>query len=188
MIRKSKPVHETGATPPSYKGSLRVGLLSPALRLQPGRRPPCRESPIGQRPQRGGMGGGPPAIIDRYRRRRQTVVVRADPTFALPAFYEALERRRVRDAIRPPANAVPERQIEDLLTRPRGRPSHAPLVRYRRFHYQAASWERPRRVIAKVEHHLGEIFPRVGLHRHQLTGRAGPLSGSTTRAARAASG
>ncbi len=26
----------------------------------------------------------------------------------------------------------------------------------------AASWDRPRRVIAKVEHHRGELFPRVG--------------------------
>ena len=43
-----------------------------------------------------------------------------------------------------------------------GRPSHAPLVRYRSFEYQAASWDRPRRVIAKIEHHLGELFPRVG--------------------------
>ncbi len=31
-------------------------------------------------------------------------------------------------AIRLPANAVLERAIEGLLTRPRGRPSHAPLV------------------------------------------------------------
>ena len=61
-------------------------------------------------------------IIDRYRRRRQTVVVRADAAFALPALYEALERRRVRYAIRLPANDVLERQIEDLLTR---RPSQA---------------------------------------------------------------
>ena len=89
-------------------------------------------------------------------------MVRAGPTFALPAFYQALARRRVRDAIRPPANAVLERQIEDLLTRPRGRPSHAPLVHYRRFHYQAASRDRPRRVITKVEQHLGEIFPAWG--------------------------
>ncbi len=101
-------------------------------------------------------------IIDRYRRRRQTVVVRADAAFALPGVYEALERRSVRYAIRLPANDVLERQIEDLLTRPRGRPSSAPLVRYRSFQYQAASWDRPRRVIVKVEHHLGELFPRVG--------------------------
>jgi hypothetical protein len=108
-------------------------------------------------------------IIDRYRRLRQRVVVRADAAFAMPALYEALERRGVRYAIRLPANDVLERQIEDLLTRPRGRPSHAPLVRYRSFH-QAASWDRPRRVIAKVEHHLGELFPRVGFIVTTLTG------------------
>jgi len=109
-------------------------------------------------------------IIDRYRRRRQTVVVRADAAFALPALYEALERRGVRYAIRLPANDVLKRQIEDLLTRPRGRPSHAPLLRYRSFQYQAASWDRPRRVIAKIEHHLGELFPRVGFIVTTLTG------------------
>jgi hypothetical protein len=68
----------------------------------------------------------------------------------------------VRYAIRLPANDVLERAIDDLLTRPRSRPSYAPRVRYRSFHYQAASWSRPRRVIAKIEHHLGELFPRVG--------------------------
>jgi len=51
------------------------------------------------------------------------------------------------------------RRIEDLLTRRRGRPSHAPLVRYRRFQYRAAAWDRPRRMIAKVEDHLGNCSP-----------------------------
>ncbi len=109
-------------------------------------------------------------VIDRYQARKQTVVVRADAAFALPALYEALERRDVAYAIRLPANQVLERTIEDLLTRPRGRPSYAPLVRYRSFQYQAASWDRPRRVIAKVEHHLGELFPRVGFIVTTLTG------------------
>src|SRR6476620_10874050 len=31
-------------------------------------------------------------------------------------------------------------------------------------------WDRPRRVIAKVEHHLGELFPRVGFIVTTLTG------------------
>ena len=53
-------------------------------------------------------------------------------------------------ATRLPANQVLERAIENLLTRPRGRPSHAPLVRYRSLQYLAASWDRPRRLIAKV--------------------------------------
>jgi DDE family transposase len=72
--------------------------------------------------------------------------------------------------VRLPANDILERAIEDLLVRPRGRPSYAPLVRYRSFHYQAASWDQPRRVIAKVEHHLGELFPRVGFIVTTLTG------------------
>ncbi len=109
-------------------------------------------------------------VIDRCQAQGRTVVVRADAAFALPALYEALERRGVAYAIRLPANDVLERAIDDLLTRPRGRPSHAPLVRYRSFHYQAASWDRPRRVIAKVEHHLGELFPRVGFIITTLTG------------------
>ncbi len=33
---------------------------------------------------------------------------------------------------------------------------------YGDFKYQAASWDRPRRVVAKVEWHQGELFPRVG--------------------------
>ena len=109
-------------------------------------------------------------VIDGYQAQGHTVVVRADAAFALPAVYAALERREVRYAIRLPANDVLMRQIEDLLTRPRGRPSHAPLVRYRSLQYQAASWDRPRRVIAKVEHHLGELFPRVGFIVTTLTG------------------
>jgi Transposase DDE domain group 1 len=83
---------------------------------------------------------------------------------SLDAAASGVDRHRL------PANDVLERRIEDLLTRPRGRPSHAPLVRYRSFHYQAASWKRPRRVIAKVEHHLGELFPRVGFIITTLTG------------------
>jgi len=41
-------------------------------------------------------------------------------------------------------------EIEDILFRPPGRPSLKPLVRYKSFRYQAASWSKPRRVVAKV--------------------------------------
>jgi hypothetical protein len=33
---------------------------------------------------------------------------------------------------------------------------------YANFTYQAGSWTKPRRVIAKVEWHPGELYPRVG--------------------------
>jgi hypothetical protein len=43
-----------------------------------------------------------------------------------------------------------------------GRPSKRPKVLYHSFRYRAASWKRERRVVAKVEWHAGELFPRVG--------------------------
>jgi hypothetical protein len=79
-----------------------------------------------------------------------------------PEIYEALEERGVKYAIRIPANESVERDIAELLTRPVGRPSHKPVVWYKSFLYQAASWKTARRVVAKVEFHFGELFPRVG--------------------------
>jgi hypothetical protein len=42
------------------------------------------------------------------------------------------------------------------------RPSYKPVVRYKGFLYQATSWKTARRVVAEVEFHFGELFPRVG--------------------------
>ena len=100
--------------------------------------------------------------IDRQQAAGTRVAFRADAAFAKPAIYEAMEERGVDYAIRVPANASLEWEIADLLFRPPGRPSQKPLVRYKSFHYQAGSWTLPRRVVAKVEHHAGELFPRVG--------------------------
>ena len=49
-----------------------------------------------------------------------------------------------------------------LEIHPVSRPSRKPLVRYKSFRYQAESWAKPRRIVAKVEHHRGELFPRPG--------------------------
>ena len=90
------------------------------------------------------------------------MVVRADAAFAKPELYEALENRNVRYAIRIPSNDILEREVAELLTRSVGRPSHTPVIRYKSFRYQAASWTTARRVVAKIEFHCGELFPRVG--------------------------
>jgi hypothetical protein len=100
--------------------------------------------------------------IERQQRQGNEVVFRADAAFAKPELYEALEEREVKYAIRLPANDNLQRNIVELLTRPVGRPSYKPIVRYKSFLYQAASWRTARRVVAKVEFHLGELFPRVG--------------------------
>jgi hypothetical protein len=100
--------------------------------------------------------------IERQQELGKEVVFRADAAFAKPEIYETLEERRVKYAIRLPANDSLLRDIEELLTRPVGRPSHKPIVWYKGFLYQAASWKTARRVVAKVEFHAGELFPRVG--------------------------
>jgi Transposase DDE domain group 1 len=100
--------------------------------------------------------------IERQQKLGKEVVFRADAAFAKPEIYEALEKRGVKYAIRIPANQNLERDITELLTRPVGRPSHKPVFRYRSFLYQAESWKKARRVVAKVEFHAGELFPRVG--------------------------
>jgi hypothetical protein len=100
--------------------------------------------------------------IERQKQLGKDVVFRADAAFAKPEIYEALEKRDVKYAIRIPANDGLQRDIAELLTRPVGRPSHKPVVRYKSFLYQAESWNEARRVVAKVEFHAGELFPRVG--------------------------
>ncbi len=73
-----------------------------------------------------------------------------------------MESKGIGYAIRLPANDVLQREIGHLLTRPAEWPSRKPIVYYHDFTYQAQSWSVPRRVVAKVEWHQGELFPRVG--------------------------
>jgi hypothetical protein len=100
--------------------------------------------------------------IERQQKLGKEVVFRTDAAFAKPEIYEALEERGVKYAIRIPANENLEWDIAELLTRRVGRPSHKPVVWYKGFLYQAASGKTARRVVAKVEFHFGELFPRVG--------------------------
>jgi len=102
------------------------------------------------------------SVVGRYRDLDIGRFFRGDAAFAKPELYEYLEAEGYLYTIRLPANDVLQREIEPLLTRPVGRPSNEPLVRYYDFLYQADTWDRPRRVVAKIEHHKGELFPRVG--------------------------
>jgi DDE family transposase len=61
-----------------------------------------------------------------------------------------------------PANQVLQHRIGYLLKRPVERPSNEVRRFHANFTYQAGSWTKPRRVIAKVEWHPGELVPRVG--------------------------
>jgi hypothetical protein len=108
-------------------------------------------------------------VVARYQGRNIPRYFRADAAFANPELYEYLEAEGSEYAIRLPGNDALLRDIEPLLTRPVGRPSNAPVVWYAGFLYQAKSWNQARRVVAKVEWHNGELFPRVGFIVTNLT-------------------
>jgi len=97
----------------------------------------------------------------------KAVAFRDDAAFAILEMYEALEERGVKYVIRLPANDSVERDIAELLPRPVGRPSKNPLVKYKEFLYQAASWKTARRVVANVEDHVGGALPASGFHHDQ---------------------
>ena len=101
-------------------------------------------------------------VVARYRDQDLAHYFRGDAAFAKPDLYEYLEEEGYEYAIRLPANDVLEEKIRHLLTRPVGRPPKKPIMLYSCFLYRAASWNKWRRVVAKVEWHEGELFPRVG--------------------------
>ena len=109
-------------------------------------------------------------VVERYRNRDIPKYFRGDAAFAIPALYSVLEEESFQYTIRIPANNVLMDSISHLLTRPVGRPSYKPKVFYESFSYQAESWDRPRRVVAKVEWHWDELLPRVGFIVTNMTG------------------
>ena len=126
--------------------------------------------------------------IERQQQNGGKVAFRGDAAFAKPEIYQALEERGVKYAIRLPANDILEWDVEELLTRPVGRPSHRPVVRYKGFLYRAASWSKARRVVAKVEFHAGELFSRVSFIVTNWSFRAGRSCCFTTSRARRSNG
>jgi hypothetical protein len=101
-------------------------------------------------------------VVARYRGTVKRLYFRGDAAFANPEMYEFLEAEGMGYTIGLPANRVLRDKIGYLLKRPVGRPPHEVRRSYVSFSYQAQSWNKPRRVVAKVEWHPGELYPRVG--------------------------
>jgi hypothetical protein len=101
-------------------------------------------------------------VVARYQGKVSRIYFRADAGFANPEIYKFLEAERIKYAIRLSANRVLQGRIGYLLKRPVGRPPNEVGRFHANFTYQAGSWTKPRRVIAKVEWHPGELYPRVG--------------------------
>ena len=111
-------------------------------------------------------------VVARYRIRKIKKLFRGDAGFANPQVYEFLEAEGYLYTIRLPANPVLQREIQHLMTRPVGRPPQKPIVLYYDFPCRAATWDKARRVVAKVEWHRDELFPRIGFIVTNLGGGA----------------
>ena len=101
-------------------------------------------------------------VVVRYKGRKVRLYFRGDAAFASPEMYEYLEAEGFLYAIRLPKNQILQESIAHLLSRPVGRPPNHVRRFHASFSYQAGSWGRKRRVVAKVEWHPGELHPRVG--------------------------
>jgi hypothetical protein len=101
-------------------------------------------------------------VVARYRGRKLRRFFRGDAAFAAPDIYEFLEAEGFGYVIRIKRNAVLQERIGYLLKRPIGRPPKDVRRYYASFSYRAGSWTKPRRIVAKVEWHPGQLVPRVG--------------------------
>jgi hypothetical protein len=127
-------------------------------------------------------------VVARYRGKFSRIYFRADAGFANPDVYDFLEAERIKYAIRSPANRILQERIGHLLTRPVGRLTNEVRCSYANFTYQAGSWTKPRRVVAKVEWHSGDLYPRVGFIVTNMARPAEAPSPFTTSAAPASNG
>ena len=87
---------------------------------------------------------------------------RADAAFAIPVLFDLLEAEGWDYAVRIKANPKLYEQVAFLTKRPRGRPPNHVVRRYTSSHYRAKSWSKARRIVAKIEFHPGELFPKIG--------------------------
>ena len=101
-------------------------------------------------------------MVERHRGETIIRYFRGDAAFGNPNIYRFPEDEDYLYAIRLKGNAILHDKVEPLLIRPVGRPPKKPIVRYHGFRYKAASWDESRRVVAKIEWHCDELFPRVG--------------------------
>jgi hypothetical protein len=101
-------------------------------------------------------------VVVRYRDAVKRHYFRGDAAFANPEIYEFLEAEGYGYAIRLPTNSVLQGKIGHLLKRSVGRPPQKVRRCYASFSYRAQSWNKSRHVVAKVEWHPGELYPRVG--------------------------
>ena len=115
-------------------------------------------------------------VVERVRPRVcESVLVRMDAGFPDGATLKGLESAGIDYVARIGNNAVLDRMAAPYLSRPPGRPPREGRVWCHELHYQADSWEHPRRVVLVVLERPGELFLDyfwliTNLKRHRYSG------------------
>ena len=92
-----------------------------------------------------------------------TIAVRGDSGFAVPELYELCEEHELKYAIRLKSNKRLTSLAQDIETQINERinlNNGAPYVFYKEISYRAATWNKSRRVIVKLERPEGELLFR----------------------------
>jgi hypothetical protein len=89
------------------------------------------------------------------------IKLRGDAAFAEPGLMRLCEELRIEYAFRIKENSRLEELVSDVVKTIK-KDKQKVVTLYKDFSYQAGSWNRPRRIIAKIEQYPNELFPRVG--------------------------
>ena len=101
-------------------------------------------------------------ILIYYMAKGVPAILRGDAAFAEPEVFQLCEGlKAVKYAIRIKSNSRLEELVADAVKSIKKDKQKIVTV-YKDFSYQAASWDKARRIIAKIEQYPDELFPRVG--------------------------
>ncbi|MDI6788808.1 MAG: IS1380 family transposase [Planctomycetota bacterium] len=101
-------------------------------------------------------------ILRYYMAKGVKVILRGDAAFAEPEVFQLCEGlKAVKYAIRIKSNSRLEELVSDVVKTMKKDRQKIVTV-YKDFFYQAVSWDKPRRIIAKIEWYPDELFPRAG--------------------------
>ena len=125
-----------------------------------------------------GTSAGPPRavlepVIARYRGTAKRLYFHGDAAFANLEIYELLEAEGMGYAIRLPANRVLQDKIGYRLKRPVGATARRCAVTIPASATGPGSWNKPRRVVAKVRSHSASFIRGVGFIVTNLASAAG---------------
>jgi hypothetical protein len=79
----------------------------------------------------------------------------------IPELFELCEELGVEYTIRIKENSRLDEMVAKIIKSIK-KAKEKTIVVYKDFSYQAVSWDKPRRIIAKIEWHPNEMFPRIG--------------------------